>query len=115
MISKIYNSNQILHKAWSRKGKPWYVIALMSERFLGAEGRKRKKYLEYLVEKNRKKKKKKKKKKSQSKASKLERLKQYANNPAHEKGARKQIAKAKRKRDARKSPLISVGFEYKKV
>ena len=115
MISKIYNSNQILHKAWSRKGKPWYVIALMSEKFLGTEGRKRKKYLEYLVEKNRKKKKKKKKKKSQSKASKLERLKQYANNPAHEKGARKKMAKAKRKRDARKSPLISVGFEYRKV
>ena len=111
MISKIYNSNQILHKAWSRKGKPWYVIALMSERFLGAEGKKRKKYLEYLVERNRKKK----KKKSKSKASKLERLKQYANNPAHEKGARKKMAKAKRKRDARKSPLISVGFEYRKV
>ena len=113
MISKIYNSNQILHKAWSRKGKPWYVIALMSERFLGAEGRKRKKYLEYLVEKN--KKKKKKKKKSQSKAAKSERLKNHANDPCHLKGARKSIAKAKRKRDARKSPLISVGFEYKKV
>ena len=32
MISKIYNSDQILHKAWSRKGKPWYEIALKEER-----------------------------------------------------------------------------------
>ena len=32
MISKIYDSNKILHKAWSRKGRTKDQIALKEER-----------------------------------------------------------------------------------
>ena len=42
MISKIYNSDQILHKAWSRKGKPWYEIALKEERMKDFKARDKK-------------------------------------------------------------------------
>ena len=100
MISKIYNSDQILHKAWSRKGKPWYEIALKEERMkdFKARDKKRIKYLEYLIEKN-KKKKKKKKKKPQGKAAKLDRLKKHVNSSGALKGAKNSMAKAKRKRN----------------
>ena len=45
---------------------------------------------------------------------KLKRMKKHYDNAKECKGTRKKMEKAKRKRNRRKSPLISIGFEYKK-
>ena len=48
MISRIYKSNQILHKAWSRKGKTREQIALKEERMKDKKVQSKKKIEYYL-------------------------------------------------------------------
>ena len=50
MISKIYNSNKILHKTWSRKGKTKAQIALKEEYFKPKKKR-NKEYIQQLKDK----------------------------------------------------------------
>ena len=63
MISKIYGSNQILKKTWSRKGKKWFVLELENwlmkdKKILTPDDMDRIKYLRTLVKKEMAKKKK---------------------------------------------------------
>ena len=50
MISKIYNSDKILHKTWSRKGKTKAQIALKEEYFKPKKKR-NKEYIQQLKDK----------------------------------------------------------------
>ena len=54
------------------------------------------------------------KKKTKGLTTKLQRIKKHYDNGKGFKGTRKKIEKAKRKRERVKSPLIPIGFEYKK-
>ena len=90
LISKIYRNVQILHPAWSRKGKTRDEIALKEEYMKDKEFKSKKTIIEL-----------------------KERIKNHKEKQLKETNARKKLKKAAKKRIERQTPY-PVGFEYRR-